>query len=88
MNKYSLSEKLIMLRKSRGLTQPDMALLCRTTQATVSRWENGDFIPGIDSLKEIAEKTGIDFNMLLDSFSGELKFPPKEKPITEFSRFR
>jgi transcriptional regulator with XRE-family HTH domain len=38
-----------------GLTQLEFAELAGTTQATVSRWEAGEFSPSSDNLKRIRE---------------------------------
>lgn len=35
-------EKLIMLRKSRGMSQEDLAEKLQVSRQAVSRWESGD----------------------------------------------
>ena len=47
-------EKLKELRKSRGLTQEELAEAIYVSRTAVSKWESGRGYPGIDSLKEIA----------------------------------
>ena len=47
-------EKLKELRKSRGLTQDELAEAIYVSRTAVSKWESGRGYPGIDSLKEIA----------------------------------
>jgi transcriptional regulator with XRE-family HTH domain len=40
------------------LTQAQLAELTGVTQATVSRWENGDLSPSLDELRRIKAKYG------------------------------
>ena len=47
-------EKLQELRKSRSLTQEELAEALLVSRTAVSKWESGRGYPGIDSLKEIA----------------------------------
>ena len=47
-------EKLRQLRKSRGLTQEELADALYVSRTAVSKWESGRGYPGIDSLKEIS----------------------------------
>lgn len=53
----AFSEKLIELRKSRGLTQEGLAEKLYVTRQAVSRWERGEVVPGIDMMKLIATVT-------------------------------
>ena len=47
-------EKLQELRKSRSLTQEELAEALFVSRTAVSKWESGRGYPGIDSLKKIA----------------------------------
>ncbi|MBQ6514238.1 MAG: helix-turn-helix transcriptional regulator [Clostridia bacterium] len=47
-------EKLQELRKSRSLTQEELAEALFVSRTAVSKWESGRGYPGIDSMKEIA----------------------------------
>lgn len=53
-NAMSFGETLINLRKSRGLTQEELAAKLYVTRQAVSRWERDEVAPGIDMLKLIA----------------------------------
>lgn len=47
-------EKLRQLRKSRGLTQEELADALYVSRTAISKWESGRGYPGIDSLKELS----------------------------------
>lgn len=49
-----LGEKLQQLRKSRGLTQEELAAALFVSRTAVSKWESGRGYPSIDSLKLLA----------------------------------
>ena len=53
--KVNFSENLKMLRLQNNVTQQDIAKLCKTTTATVSRWENGVNEPDIYNLILLAD---------------------------------
>ncbi len=61
-------EKLQQLRKSRGLTQEDLAEGLYVSRTAVSKWESGRGYPSIDSLKGIAAYFSVTVDDLL---SGE-----------------
>ena len=46
---------LLTLRKKHGLSQEQMANKLFVTRQAVSRWENGETLPGIDTLKSISK---------------------------------
>lgn len=57
---------LLELRKTHGLTQEEMAGKLLVTRQAVSRWENGETLPSIDTLKIISDT----FNMPLATLLG------------------
>ena len=61
-------EKLQELRKSRGLTQEELAEALFISRTAISKWESGRGYPSIDSLKEISSYFSISIDDLL---SGE-----------------
>ena len=70
------NEKLQNLRKSRGLTQEELAEALFVSRTAVSKWEQGRGYPSIDSLKGIARF----FNVSIDSLlSGEKLLSLAEK---------
>ena len=61
-------EKLQELRKSRGMTQEELAQALYVSRTAVSKWESGRGYPSIDSLKEISAYFSVTIDNLL---SGE-----------------
>ena len=61
-------EKLQELRKSRGLTQEELAEALYVSRTAISKWESGRGYPSIDSLKEISSYFSVTIDELL---SGE-----------------
>ena len=60
-------EKLQELRKSRGLTQEELAECLFVSRTAISKWESGRGYPSIDSLKEIANYFSVSIDELLSS---------------------
>ena len=60
-------EKLQELRKSRGLTQEELAEALYVSRTAVSKWELGRGYPSIDSLKEISNYFTITIDDLLSA---------------------
>ena len=60
-------EKLQELRKSRGLTQEELAEALYVSRTAVSKWESGRGYPSIDSLKAIAAYFSVTIDDLLSS---------------------
>lgn len=53
------------IRKNNCLSQDKMAEMLFVTRQAVSRWENGETTPNIDTLKLISKKFNISANILL-----------------------
>ncbi len=69
-------EKLQELRKSRGLTQEELAEALFVSRTAISKWESGRGYPSIDSLKQIARFFSVTIDELL---SGEKLLSIAEK---------
>ena len=61
----NIASKISDIRTQNGLTQSDMAKKLFVTRQAVTRWENGDTTPTIDTLRHIAMLFEIDANDLL-----------------------
>lgn len=51
----SLAEKLVALRKQKGLTQMDLAEQLNVSRQAISRWEVGAAVPSIDNLRILSD---------------------------------
>lgn len=60
-------EKLQELRKSKGLTQEELAQVLYVSRTAVSKWESGRGYPSIISLKEISDYFSVTIDDLLSS---------------------
>ena len=63
-----LSEKLLELRKQKGLTQEELSKILYVSRTAVSKWESGRGVPNIESLKAISSYFSVSIDELL---SGE-----------------
>ena len=61
------NEKLQELRKSKGLTQEELAEALYVSRTAISKWESGRGYPSIDSLKEISKFYSVTIDELLSS---------------------
>ena len=61
------NEKLQELRKSKGLTQEELAEKLFVSRTAISKWESGRGYPSIDSLKEISRYFSVTIDDLICS---------------------
>lgn len=59
------NEKLHELRKSKGMTQEELADALYVSRTAVSKWESGRGYPNIESLKEISKYFSVSIDELL-----------------------
>lgn len=62
-----LNESLKSLRKSKGLTQEELAARLSVARQTVSKWENGLSVPDADALIRVAGILEVSVSELLGS---------------------
>ncbi len=60
-----INEKIKYFRKSKGITQEEMAVKLNVVRQTVSKWENGLSVPDADVLIKIAELLDVPVSKLL-----------------------
>ena len=80
MNQQKIGEFLKYLRKNKGLTQEQLAEHFCVSSRTVSRWENGNNMPDIDILIELADFYEVDIRELID---GERKSEKMNEEVKE-----
>lgn len=66
MNTLHLAENISSLRRKKGVTQEEMAAFLGVTKAAVSKWENGQSMPDIVLLPQLASY----FDVTVDSLLG------------------
>lgn len=62
----NLAEKLVCLRKEKGMTQSALAELIHVSRQAVSRWETGDALPSTENLKYLSSLYDIPLDYLLN----------------------
>ena len=67
----SLAEKLVILRKQKGLTQMDLAEQLNVSRQAISRWEVGAAVPSTDNLKVLSDLYGVPVDYLLNDNTTE-----------------
>lgn len=61
-----LDEKLVHLRKEKGLTQLELAEAVKVSRQAVSKWESGGGIPSTENLLGLSELYGVSVDYLLN----------------------
>lgn len=65
MDTIKIGNFLANLRKEQGLTQEALGEKLGVTNKTVSRWENGNYLPPAEMLKELSELYAVSINEIL-----------------------
>lgn len=60
-----IGRNLSRLRKSKNLTQLELAKTFNFSDKTISKWENGESLPSLDVLMDVAEFYGVTLNDLV-----------------------
>lgn len=87
-------EKLIKLRKSKGLSQEELAEMLNVSRQAISRWELGTTLPDVPNLLSISEIFGVSTDYLVhDNYESDEDIPiVKEKEneviISENKRYK
>ena len=82
-----LGEKIKYLRKSKGISQEELATMLKINRNFLSRIETGKSDPNAGILKSIAQIFNVDLNSLLDINNSEEQGIDKIKYITENKNF-
>jgi len=87
MDQREIGKFIAALRRREGLTQEELGGKLGVTNKTISRWENGNYMPDITMLKTLSEVLNVSINELLSGRfleEGEIK-EHAEKNITDVS---
>lgn len=87
MDQIKTGKLISELRRKKGLTQEELGSRIGVSNKTVSRWENGNYMPDIEALRLLAKEFSLSMEELLDgeaaSYEKPLKkpdpFTPKER---------
>ena len=82
----SLAEKLVALRKQKGLTQMELAERLNVSRQAISRWEVGAAVPNTDNLRVLGDLYGVQVDYLLnDNLEQNHQSPdPEDKNLTNY----
>lgn len=68
MDQMKTGKFIAFLRKEKGLTQEQLGKKLGVTNKTVSRWENGNYMPDVEMLSLLSKEFGVSMNEII---SGE-----------------
>ena len=81
-----LSEKLIKLRKEKGLSQEEFGNEINVSRQAVSKWENEEAKPDTDKIQEIVKKFNVSYEYLLNDEIESMDVNPKNETKTKKKR--
>lgn len=73
MDQKKIGEFICRIRKEKGMTQASLAELLSISNRTVSKWENGDGLPDVSILPELAKVLGVTVDELLTAEKKEIE---------------
>ena len=84
MDTMKIGNFLAELRKEQGLTQEALGEKLGVTNKTVSRWENGNYLPPVEMLQELSKLYSVSINEILcgERIAGENYQKKAEETIT------
>ena len=65
MDQIKIGKFIATLRRQSGLTQEKLGEKIGVTNKTISRWENGNYMPDIEMLQLLAKEFNVSINELL-----------------------
>ena len=68
MDQIKIGKFIAVLRKEKGLTQEQLGEKLGVTNKTISRWENGNYMPDVEMLSLLSKEFGVSINEII---SGE-----------------
>ena len=63
----TMGERIKMLREQRGITQNELAEICKVSDKAVSTWENGRNIPRMGAIQRMADYFGIPKSAIIEN---------------------
>lgn len=65
MDQIKIGRFIAELRKEKGYTQEKLGEILRVTNKTVSRWENGNYMPDVEMLSLLSKEFDVSINELV-----------------------
>ena len=81
------ADKLQDLRKSKGLSQEDLAEKCNVSRQSVSKWETGQGYPETEKLLTLCELLGVDLDYLLRNKTKESSIKSEQQEISPYTQY-
>lgn len=83
MQKQTLGQKIAELRKSKNMTQLELASQLNITDKAVSKWERDISCPDINTFPKLAEILGVSVDELLQASTAEKVDSDEKKDIID-----
>lgn len=77
------NERLLNLRKQKGLSQEELGYRLDVSRQTISKWEAGQTTPELEKLRLLAKEFGITVDELIDDENKNDKIEEKENKISK-----
>ncbi len=84
MDQIKTGRLIAELRHKKGITQEALGAKLGVTNKTVSRWENGNYMPDVETLRLLAKEFDLSMEELLD---GEIASESKEPQTPKSDKF-
>ena len=87
MDQIKTGKFIAELRRSKNLTQEELGRKLGVSNKTVSRWENGNYMPDIETLRLLSKEFGVSMEELLDgSRLSQKEAPGRPDPFSPAER--
>ena len=77
MDQIKTGKLIAALRKEANLTQEELGAKLGVSNKTVSRWENGNYMPDVETLRLLGKEFSVSIEELLDGERPSAKKPEK-----------
>lgn len=65
MNQINTGKFIAALRKEKGMTQEQLGERLCVTNKTISRWENGNYMPNVEMMSLLSKEFGVSINEII-----------------------
>ena len=86
MDQIKTGKFIAGLSREKGITQEELGSRLGVTNKTVSRWENGNYMPDVETLRLLSKEFGVSMEELLDGERAGAQSAPKEPRPDRFTR--